>query len=142
MRARGFLMTDRKRFEAAGMLPKNLPEFLHGYAFEGELFFMDQISSYYRRHLLIHEGTHLFNSLLLKLSTDQWYAEGIAEMFGTHIWNDEKLQTCVYPKSLAAFPTWGRIELLSRAHREGNARNLAGIKSRQSKAFTQNESYA
>ena len=56
----GYLMQDKARFVAAGLLPNDLPAFLHGYQRGSELWLYEQPSDYYRRHLLLHEGTHGF----------------------------------------------------------------------------------
>src|SRR5690606_13613027 len=58
--ARGFLMQSRERFEAAGLISKDVPEFATGYAIDRTFWLFDQTSPYYRRHLMLHEGTHVF----------------------------------------------------------------------------------
>ena len=60
-----YLMKLRERFTAAGLLPKNLPEFKSGYSSGDSVWLYDQQSEYYRRHLLLHEGTHCFMSKML-----------------------------------------------------------------------------
>ena len=49
-----------------------------------ELWLRDQPTPYYRRHLLLHEGTHVFMASFLGGCGPGWYMEGIAELFGTH----------------------------------------------------------
>ena len=39
------------------MLPADLPAFLNGFTRQSEFWLYDQTSAYYRRHLLLHEGT-------------------------------------------------------------------------------------
>ena len=58
-RMTGRLMKDKLRFVAAGLLPDDLPPFLNGYCRHRDLWLYDKTSDYYRRHLLLHEGTPL-----------------------------------------------------------------------------------
>ncbi len=104
---RGYLMRDRKRFAAAKLLPSNLPEFPNGYAMQGNFYLYDQSSTYYRRHLLLHEGTHLFQVNVAQIQSQQWYSEGIAELLGTHTWEQSQLALGVFPKQSKLFPKWG-----------------------------------
>src|SRR5262249_49135023 len=57
---RAFLIGDRKVFDKLGVMPTGDSSFLHGLATGSELWLYDQPSAYYRRHLLLHEGTHAF----------------------------------------------------------------------------------
>ena len=47
-----------------------------------ELWLHDQPTAYYRRHLLLHEGTHVFMASFLGGCGPGWYMEGTAELFG------------------------------------------------------------
>ena len=88
---RGILMQSRQRFEPAGLLPADLPDFASGYARGDEFWLYDQTSPYYRRHLLLHEGTHAFMYTLLGGVGPPWYAEGMAELLATHRLADGQL---------------------------------------------------
>ncbi len=55
-----FVMQDREQFAALGLMPAERPEFVNGYANGWEFWLVEQPSDYYRRHLLLHEGTHAF----------------------------------------------------------------------------------
>ena len=82
----GFLMKDKARFVAAGLLPDDLPPFEHGYSRGHDLWLYEQPSDYYRRHLLLHEGTHGFMNTVLGGCGPPWYMEGMAEYLATHRW--------------------------------------------------------
>ena len=69
----GFLMKDKARFAQAGLLPGDLPPFLHGYSRGQLLWLYEQPSEYYRRHLLLHEGTHGFMLTILGSGGPPWY---------------------------------------------------------------------
>ena len=53
-------MKEQEPFRRAGLYPANLPEFANGYNVGSQIWVYDQPSDYYRRHLLLHEGTHAF----------------------------------------------------------------------------------
>jgi hypothetical protein len=108
----GYLMKDRLRFEAAGVLPSDLPQFLNGYTRQYECWVSDQTSDYYRRHLLLHEGTHGFMYTLLGGIGPPWYGEGMAELMGTHRWQDGQLTLNYFPKRPQDVPKLGRIEII------------------------------
>ncbi|MCC9606599.1 hypothetical protein LOC68_17055 [Blastopirellula sp. JC732] len=109
---KGCLMSREEPFVAAGMLPNDLPKFLHGYA-RGDAFWLrEQPSPQYRRHLLLHEGTHSFMERMFGGGGPPWYSEGIAEYFGTHYWRDGKLTIGVVPASKEEMPMWGRIKII------------------------------
>lgn len=107
---RGFLMQSRERFEAAGLISKDVPEFATGYALEGNFWLFDQTSPYFRRNLLLHEGTHVFAMTVLGGTGPAWYGEGTAELLGTHRLEGDKLLLNVVPANRDDVPKWGRIE--------------------------------
>jgi hypothetical protein len=107
-----FLIQDRDRFRALGLLPEDNPEFVNGYARGYELWLMEQPSDYYRRHLLLHEGTHAFMQTQLGGAGPGWYMEGMAELLGTHSWSDGRLKLGVMPASREDVPMWGRTKLV------------------------------
>ncbi len=138
---RGFLMARRERFEASGLLPDDLPEFLNGFALGGELWFYEQPSSYYRRHLLLHEGTHAFMQTFLHGMGPPWYAEGMAELMGTHRWQDGKLQLRYFPQSRDDVPQWGRIKIVKTEYEAGRAMSMDQITDYGPTAHLRNEPY-
>lgn len=145
-RVNAFIMQNKERFKAAGLLPDYLPEFDNGFAEGHELYIVEQPSEYYRRHLLLHEGTHSFMLTRLNRSYPTWYFEGMAELFGTHRVDDGPggltVQTRYMPRSRDEVPLWGRIKLVADAYREGRARNLNGVFAIQLSRNMGNEDYA
>jgi hypothetical protein len=108
----GFLMADRERFRRIGVMPGSLPPFDHGFAWNYDLWLDEQPSAYYRRHLLLHEGTHGFMNTILRGCGPSWYMEGIAELLGTHHWDGDRLTLSHMPESRERVPMWGRIRKL------------------------------
>jgi hypothetical protein len=108
----GYLMQDRARFQAAGLLPADLPPFLHGYQRRAELWMNEQPTDYYRRHLLLHEGTHGFMEWSLGACGPPWYMEGVAELLATHRWDSKQLTLSIFPASKEETPHWGRIKVI------------------------------
>jgi hypothetical protein len=139
---RGFLMQDRAAFTSAELLPADLPEFPNGYAYEGEFYLYNQSGDYYRRHLFLHEGTHLFHFNLAQIYSDQWYTEGIAEYLGLHEWKEGKLRLGLLPTAADQVPKWGRIEYLQQAIRRGETMNLAQLQNLQGPSFANTVSYS
>ncbi len=115
----GFLISDREKFAALGLLPEENREFVNGYARNYEFWLVEQPSDYYRRHLLLHEGTHAFMQTQLGGAGPGWYMEGMAELLGTHRWQDGKLTLGVMPASKEATPMWGRIKIVRDAVKAG-----------------------
>lgn len=135
------LMSNKQAFQKAGLLPATLPEFLHGYYQGDAIWLNDQPSDYYRRHLLIHEGTHAFMTILLGGAGPPWYMEGMAEHFGTHNWENGQLQTRVMPPSKDVTPMWGRIKIIQDEVAGGNALSLTRIMGTPQQSFLQNRPY-
>jgi hypothetical protein len=121
------LVKDRERFAALGLLPEDNPEFTNGYAKGYELWLVDQPSDYYRRHLLLHEGTHAFMQTQLGGCGAPWYMEGVAELLGTHTWRDGQSKLGVMPASREVVPMWGRIKLIRDAFADGKAWPLEAV---------------
>lgn len=145
-RVNAFIMQNKDRFRAAGLLPEYLPNFETGFAEGHELYVMEQPTEYYRRHLLLHEGTHSFMLTRLNRSFPTWYFEGMAELFGTHHVEEGpggvKVQTRYMPRDREEVPYWGRTKLVTDAYRENRARNLNGIFAIQPSRNMSNEEYA
>ena len=137
----GYLMKSRERFEQAGLVSSKLPPFKSGYSTGDELWLYDQTSDYYRRHLLLHEGTHCFINDFFGGSGPPWYAEGLAELYGTHHLEDGKLTLGYMPKSRADAPGWGRIKLVRDSCSEGRTLSLPAVMAYDSRAHLENEPY-
>lgn len=108
----GRLMKDEAKFRAAGLLPDELPEFPHGYTRDNEIWWREQQSAYYRRHLMLHEGTHSFMYAHFGTCGPAWYMEGLAELLGTHSFAGGKLKLNVFPVNRDDVPYWGRVKLV------------------------------
>ena len=111
-RLNGYVMQDEAKFRRGGLLPDNMPQFMYGIQRDYEFWVREQPSAYYRRHLLLHEGTHGFMNVLLGGSGPPWYAEGIAELLATHQWQDGRLAMRYFPQDKEETPLWGRIKLV------------------------------
>ena len=111
-RMQAFLMQDRAKFAALGVLPEANPDFENGFCQGGELWLVEQPSDYYRRHLLLHEGTHGFMHAFVGDGSVGWYWEGMAELLGTHRWGDGRLELRQLPPDRDEVPMWGRIKLV------------------------------
>jgi hypothetical protein len=115
----GFLVSDREKFAALGLLPAENPEFVNGYARNYEFWLVEQPSDYYRRHLFLHEGTHALMQTQLGGAGPGWYMEGMAELLGTHRWQNGQLELGVMPASKDDVPMWGRVKIIRDAVQAG-----------------------
>jgi hypothetical protein len=106
------VMKDKSRFVTAGLYPTSLPEFANGYNVGSQIWLYDQLSAYYRRHLLLHEGTHAFMLRFLRGAGPPWYMEGMAELLATHRWQNNQLQFPIIPQTRDEVPYWGRIKII------------------------------
>lgn len=138
----GFLIADRGRFERSGLIPEGLASFKNGYTFNHEFWIYEQETEYYRRHLLLHEGTHGFMLTLLGSCGPPWYMEGMAEMFGTHRWTDGALTLGVMPRNRDDVPGWGRTRIIQDALAARRALGLRTVFGYGSEAHQDNAAYA
>jgi len=134
-------MKDKARFEQAGLMPADLPAFPHGYARNFEFWLYEQPSDYYRRHLLLHEGTHGFMNTLLGSCGPPWYMEGIAELLGTHLWKDGRLTLGYFPATRDEVPMWGRIKIVRDAYDRFAGARLDDIVHYSGSAHRSNDPY-
>ncbi|MDP6443929.1 MAG: hypothetical protein QF805_09080 [Pirellulaceae bacterium] len=138
----GYVMDNRQRFRATGLLPDDLPPFLHGFQRSFELWVYEQPSDYYRRHLLLHEGVHAFMRWRLGGAGPPWYMEGMAEFLGTHRWQGGKLQVGYVPRSREESDHWGRVRIIKDDVDESGPLNLAHVIQYGPQAHLQVEPYA
>lgn len=138
----GFLIRDRAKFAALGLLPNDNPNFINGYALGNELWFEEQPSDYYRRHLLLHEGTHSFMLSMLGGAGPGWYMEGMAELLGTHHWQERLLELRVFPASKEDVPMWGRIPVIRQAVAEDRQLSLGEVMSISNREALSVDAYA
>jgi hypothetical protein len=142
--ARGFLIGDARRFEALGLMPPDHPKFTNGISMGAELWFHDQPTPYYRRHLLLHEGTHVFMASFLGGCGPGWYMEGTAELFGTHRLDEKtgRLEVRIMPKRREEVPMLGRIKLIRDAIADNRSLTLSTIMQFDNSKQLGNEAYA
>ncbi len=141
-RLTGFLMKDKARFTSAGFLPADLPPFPHGYSRGSRLWLYEQPSDYYRRHLLLHEGTHGFMNTLLGSCGPPWYMEGTAEYLGTHRLQDGRLTLGYMPRDREETPEWGRVRIIQDAVAQRRALRLDDVINMPPTAHRVTEPYA
>jgi hypothetical protein len=136
------VMQDKERFVGAGLYPDDLPPFPHGYSRGERLWLYEQPSGYYRRHLLLHEGTHAFMDRWLGGAGPPWYMEGIAELLATHRWEAGRLTLAVMPQRKEDVPYWGRVKVVKDETAAGRALTLDEIMRYDAQAHQRNEPYA
>jgi len=141
-RMQGFLMLDKRRFDAAGLLPVDLPDFENGFSRGADLWLYEQPSDYYRRHLLLHEGTHGFMNAMLGGCGAGWYMEGTAELLATHRLEDGRLVLRHFPNSREETPMLGRIKLVQQEVREGRSKLIGEVMAVDNRYALPNQTYA
>ncbi|MBS0209255.1 MAG: hypothetical protein JSS27_09895 [Planctomycetes bacterium] len=139
---RAFLMSDRARFRRAGVLPPESVVFRHGYAWGTTVWLDEQPSEYYRRHLLLHEGTHAFMLSRLKSCGPPWLAEGMAELLATHRWENGRLVLGIMPRSRDETPQLGRIKQVRDETAAGRRPTLEQVMNYDIRAPWDNDRYA
>ena len=133
---------DVERFEKAGLIPDELPEFLAGYQRGPNIWLYLQPSDYYTRHLLLHEGTHAVMQWFLNGYGASWFSEGMAELVGVHRWQDESIQLNYRLKNRDEAPYWGRVKKIKEDVKNGQALTLAEVLTIEPKAFLKVHAYA
>ena len=119
-----FLMKEKGPFERLDLMPIGVPLFRHGYSQGDRLWLYEQPSDYYRRHLLLHEGTHVFMNMLLGGCGPPWYMEGMAEFLGTHRLEDGRLELGFFPSDRGQVPMWGRTKIVADAIAAGREKSF------------------
>jgi hypothetical protein len=123
----GCVIRDKALFRDAGLIPDNLPPFLNGYCMGSRIWVYDQPSDYYRRHLVLHEGTHSFMFTVLGGCGPPWYMEGTAELLGTHRWKDGRLELNYIPANREESLMWGRVKIVQDDFAAHRAKTLKGV---------------
>jgi hypothetical protein len=141
-RITGCLMKDKKKFAAAGLLPDSLPPFEHGYSTGDRLWLYDQPVDFYRRELLLHEGTHCFMFTTFGGAGPPWYMEGLAEYLGVHRLDDGRLELGYMPRSREESPGWGRVRTIQDAVAARKAMRLRAVVELPFEANRQTATYA
>lgn len=136
-----FLILDKDKFEKAGLLHSELPPFLNGYQ-EGHQFWMfEQPSPFFRRHLMLHEGTHAFMNLIMGGAGPPWYLEGMAELLGCHRWQAGKLTIDYRIASREESPYWGRVKIIKDAVQAGTPLSLQEVLFMEQSEFLKTNAY-
>lgn len=142
--AQGFLISDRSKFDSLGLVPPDLPDFQHGISRYREFWLYDQPTPYFRRHLMLHEGTHAFMVTFLGGCGKPWYMEGTAELFATHRlderYNGLTLRTMPVSREEVAF--LGRIKAIQDALAENRSMDLSSIMNLDNRRQLSVEAYA
>jgi hypothetical protein len=138
---RGCLMKDKARFSDAGLLPAELPAFANGYTRGNEIWWFEQNTDYYRRHLMLHEATHAFMYSTFGTCGPPWYMEGLAELLATHRLADGRLMLGYFPTNREEVPDWGRIKIVREAVQSGRPIALDEILDYAADAYLKNEAY-
>lgn len=146
-KAQAFLMKDKVKFVQAGVYPAFLPDFKNGFAADADLWLYEQPSDYYRRHLLLHEGTHGFMLTQLGSCGAAWFSEGVAELAATHRWDPNatsgrQLALGDIPRRREDVPEWGRIALIKAGLKAGRFRSIGDLVNDAVTGYADVESYA
>jgi hypothetical protein len=142
LQVQGFLISDRRKFDALGLMPAE--DFDNGISRGREFWLFDQPTPYYRRHLMLHEGTHVFMIAFLGSCGPAWYMEGTAELLGTHRFDERynRLTLGSMPSGRDEVPMLGRIKLIRDAYAAGRVLDLAAIMKLSNRKQLGNEAYA
>jgi hypothetical protein len=149
------------------MPPAGNDQFINGISMGATFWFYDQPTAYYRRHLMLHEGTHAFMATFLGGCGPGWYMEGTAELLATHrleqkgvrnlfstlspgkqaIVNQEKvpdtfLRLGIMPRDRKEVPMLGRIKLIHDAREAGRVLDLPAVLRIDNSKQLENEPYA
>jgi hypothetical protein len=104
----------------------------------------DQPTDYYRRHLLLHEGTHAFMIAFLGACGPGWYMEGTAELLGTHRIDPQtgQLTLGIMPRSRDEVPMLGRVKLIRDAVTDHRTLTFPEVMKLDGRRQLGNEAYA
>jgi hypothetical protein len=143
-RMQGYLIGDRSKFESLELMPEGHEGFRHGFSLGRELWLYEQPTPYYRRHLLLHEGTHGFMASQLGGCGAGWYMEGMAELLATHKWDARSRELTLrhMPASRREVPMLGRIKLIRDAYAENRALGPVGVLAIDNRRFLDSSEYA
>ena len=126
-RLSGFVIEDRQRFQNAGLIPPDVPNFLAGFNRGHEMWLYLKPGDYYTRHLWLHEGTHAFMQWYLGNSGPPWYSEGMAELLALLEWKDGRLTLNFRATDRDQVPYWGRPKIIREAREIGRLLDLQDV---------------
>jgi hypothetical protein len=141
---RAFLVSDPKKFAALGLMPRGYEQFENGITVDSQMWLKDQPTDYYRRHLLLHEGTHAFMIEYLGGCGPGWYMEGTAELLGTHHIDAKtgKLTLGIMPQNREEVPMLGRVKLIEDARANHRVLTFQEVMELDNRRQLGNEAYA
>jgi hypothetical protein len=139
------LIKDRKRFDDLGLMPPPGPDrFANGISMGSKIWLYEQPTVYYRRHLLLHEGTHAFMVTFLGGCGPGWYMEGMAERMATHRLDPAtgQLTLRIMPADRDEVAMLGRIKLIRDAVAADRPLDLAAVMQIDNRRVLETEAYA
>lgn len=145
----GYLMRNVDTFRKSGALPNYVPRFDHGYSTPQTIWIRHQDTTYYNRHLVLHEGIHSLAFELFGAGGPSWYMEGTAELLALHRdrvpapskqpRSELSLNTSMLAQSMDAFtinqlprdrldtPGWGRYKIVAQHREAGTLPTLKSV---------------
>ncbi len=126
LKATVYVMVDDSKFQRNGLMT-GVPAFKEGFQSGNRLYVREQPSTYYRRHLFLHEATHWIMWHLYGGGGSAWFMEGMADMQATHLLSAGKLQLGIIPSSPAEVSYWGRLRLIDESLKQSTAPTLTQI---------------
>jgi hypothetical protein len=143
-RMNAFFIVDKEKFTRLGLIPATVPDFANGYSYGYELWMNEQPGEYYRRHLLLHEGTHGFMNTQLGSCGAPWFMEGLAELLGTHRWDGttKRLTLGIMPRNREEVPNLGRLTIVHDEIAAGRLQTVGDIVNDAVRGYVTNNGYA
>lgn len=139
----GYIMKDKQLFKRLGLLPADLRPFVNGRHRGAEFWMNEQKFDYYRRHLMIHEATHCFMTIMPDVNAPAWYMEGMAELFGTHrVQKNGDITFRIMPPTREDVAGLGRISIIRKEIKKGKGKFFAAVTNLKSSDFLKDEAYA
>ncbi len=139
----GYIMKDKQLFKRLGLLPDDLRPFLNGRHRGAEFWMNEQKFDYYRRHLMIHEATHCFMTIMPNVNAPVWYMEGMAELFGTHrVQKNGKITFRTMPQTREEVAGLGRISLIRNEVKKGKGKFFSAVTNLKPNDYLKDEAYA
>lgn len=128
----GYLMKDMGALVELGLVPRIYLNMRTGGHMGDRFWMLDQETDYYRRHLLFHEATHCFMTIMPDTSLPKWYLEGMAELVATHrMEEDGTIVFGVLPEDKERYAGWGRIKTIQDEVTAGRLKTIAQIRAIQ-----------
>jgi len=128
----GYLMRDMNALVERDLVPREYLGMRTGGHKQAEFWMLDQETDYYRRHLLFHEATHCFMTIMPDTILPKWYLEGMAELLATHRINvDGDIDFRVLPENKEQYAGWGRIKTIQEDVAAGRIKTISQIRAIQ-----------